>query len=185
MRFAAAMAAILRASGNAAARVEVGLSEVDQVALQIGCKAVDGLHPFACRDRRRGMRPQMRPVFDVVHLQWLFDEEQVAVLDAAHEVQDVRSRHRAGTMNGQFVIGTAGLAQLMHVLDHLRDRSLRPSDAADGVAVGLGLLPGFGRDAAAAVVALDPVVDRARPGACRWAVPAPGQECPTRPYQSR
>ena len=147
--------------GNPTARVDVRLSEIDQVALQVGCKTVDGLHPFACRDRRRGMGTEVGPVFDVIHLNWFFDEEQVAILDAAHEVQDVRSRHRPGTMNGQFVVLTAGLAKLVHVLDHPRDRSLRPSDAADGVAVGLGLLPGFGRDAAASVVALDPVVDRA------------------------
>jgi len=59
------------------------------------------------------------------------------------------------------VIRAARFAELMDVLDHGGDRrALRPTHAAGGITVSLGLRPGFRGDAAAAVVALDLVVNR-------------------------
>src|SRR4051812_5302513 len=49
----------------------------------------------------------------------------------------------------------------MNVLDHGGNRrALWPTDPAGGITVSLGLRPGFRRDTAAAVVALDLVVNR-------------------------
>jgi len=84
--------------GNAARGAEVRLGEVDQVARQVRVEAVNGLHPLARRDWCCGVRTQVGPILDVVHLQGFFDPEQIAILDAAHQLHDVRRRHGAGAM---------------------------------------------------------------------------------------